>query len=194
MNDKYNVVALFGKAGSGKDYFLHKIMTIDKGNYNDFHEIISCTTRPPRETEKNGVDYHFLSIDEFTKKLLGGEMLEASSFNDWYYGTSFDSLDKNKINIGVFNLDGIEALKLNPAIKLIPIWIMTDDKIRLLRQLNREENPNITEIIRRFKADEDDFSQIKEDFKCHRIFNDYQKMQEKPQELYKYLISLYGLD
>lgn len=60
------IVALMGEAGSGKDTILHSIMEKYPSYFN---EIISCTTRPPREGEKEGVNYYFLSIDEFTKKV-----------------------------------------------------------------------------------------------------------------------------
>lgn len=86
-------------------------------------------------------------------------MLEYTEFNNWYYGTSIDSLDKNKINIGVFNPDGVKNL-LTKDCNLLIFWIDASDKTRLLRQLNRENEPNVKEIIRRFNTDEKDFSNI----------------------------------
>ena len=157
---KYVVIALIGKAGSGKD-------TIMRGVVKDapfIHEIISCTTRPPREGEINGVNYFYLSHDEFAQKVLRGEMLEATSFNDWFYGTSYDSLCSGKINIGVFNPAGIEALLHNKDILLLPFYVVASDKNRLIRQLDREENPDVYEIMRRFKADDIDFEDVEEDF------------------------------
>ena len=63
---KYKIVALIGKAGSGKDTLLQNLIDDNKG----WNEIISCTTRPPREGEKNGVNYYFLSDEEFAAKVL----------------------------------------------------------------------------------------------------------------------------
>ena len=60
MNKK-NIVALFGAAGVGKDTLQKEIV---KQSPDLFHEIISTTTRPPREYEKNGRDYIFISDDE----------------------------------------------------------------------------------------------------------------------------------
>ena len=150
---KYKVVALAGKAGAGKDTIFQEILKL---NLN-LNEIISCTTRPKRENEIDGKNYHFLTNIEFTKKILNNEMLEATVFNDWFYGTPLSSLNLNKINIGVFNPTGIEALSTNPNIELTSILINTSDKNRLLRQLNREENPNVDEIIRRYNTDKHDF-------------------------------------
>ena len=64
--NKYIIIALVGKAGSGKD-------TILKGVTKDapfIHEIISCTTREPRSGEQNGVNYYFLSPEQFSEKVL----------------------------------------------------------------------------------------------------------------------------
>lgn len=85
-------------------------------------------------------------------------MLEATVFNNWCYGTSINNLSANKLNIGVFNPEGIEILQDRNDINLIIILIEADDKTRLLRQLNREEYPDCHEIIRRFGTDEIDFS------------------------------------
>ena len=87
-------------------------------------------------------------------------MLESSCFNGWYYGTSYDSLKQDKINIGVFNPEGIYSLLKYPDIELIVYYITASPKLRLLRQLNRENNPNVDEIIRRYSTDEQDFEHI----------------------------------
>lgn len=87
-------------------------------------------------------------------------MLEATEFNGWFYGTDVKSLSDQKINIGVFNPAGIEAMSTIEGIKVIPIYVDVKDKTRLLRQLNREENPNVHEIIRRFKTDIEDFDVV----------------------------------
>lgn len=154
MRKKYKIVALIGKAGSGKDTILNRLIENNEG----FNKIISCTTRPPRDKEKDGFAYRFLTDKEFAERVLCGDMIEATIFRDWVYGTSYKSLDINKINIGVFNPDGVESMLYNPDIELQVFYITCSDKIRLIRQLNREDNPDIDEIFRRYKADEDDFS------------------------------------
>ena len=130
---------------------------------------MSCTTRPPREGEVDGINYHFLTGEQFGKKVLQNEMLEATCFNDWFYGTSIDSLDEDMVNIGVFNPEGVESILAYNNIDSIVVYVDTKDKERLIRQLNRESDPDVNEVIRRFKADEMDFDEL--DFNYVRLEN-----------------------
>ena len=152
--NKIKVIALYGKSGAGKDALLQTTMKLAGAELN---EIVSCTTRPPRQGEVNHVNYHFVSHEEFTQMVLNGDMLEATEFRSWWYGTPLLSLDSNKVNIGVFNPAGMVAIKEDSRLDVIPIKVEASDKTRLLRQLNREENPDVAEIIRRFRTDEKDF-------------------------------------
>lgn len=159
MENKYKVLALFGKSGAGKDTIQKWLTT----NYN-MNGIISCTTRPPRDYERDGIHYHFLSNEEFAQKVLNMSMLEATVFNDWCYGTPIESLKEDKINVGVFNIQGIECLLQDNRLDILPIFIDCSDKKRLLRNIKREKVPNCLEICRRFIIDEKDFSDINFDY------------------------------
>ena len=88
-------------------------------------------------------------------------MLEYTSFRNWFYGTSYDSVVKDKINIGVFNPDGVLSLLQRKDVDLQIIRVTARDKTRLLRQLNRESSPDVDEIIRRYKTDKEDFEKVK---------------------------------
>lgn len=189
--NKYKVIALFGKAGAGKDYILHRVMETDWGK-EKLNLIISHTTRPPREGEQDGINYHFLSTPN---QFLAGDRLmkwiEFTVFKNWWYGTSEDSLSLDKINIGAFNLQGIEQILNNDKIQCLPVYIKTISKIRLLRQLNREANPDCDEIIRRYLTDEKDFSKLYEKkFGYFVIENNTDEFLSIQNELY-YLIENY---
>lgn len=166
MDNKYQVIALIGKAGAGKDSIqkatceFHPLM---------FHSIVSCTTRPAREHEVDGIDYNFISLNEFTRKVLNGDMLEATEFRDWFYGTAIESLAIDKINIGVFNPAGVEALLEDPRLNVIVFEVNAPDKQRLMRYLNREEMPDCAEMCRRYFTDEKDFADL--DFDRYQIDN-----------------------
>jgi len=150
------IVALMGKAGAGKDWVLNRLLHTERAN-RWYSKVVNCTTRPIRENEVDGVNYHYLTHEEFTEKLLSGDLLETTEFNNWFYGTLLSTLSEDKINIGVFNPEAVEILKEDKRINLMVIYIEATDKIRLLRQLNREDNPDCHEIARRFLADEQDF-------------------------------------
>ena len=163
--NKIPVIALFGKSGAGKDYYQKWLVQTFPG----LNPIISCTTRPPREGEQDKVDYYFLSEEEFIVKVANLEMLEATVFKGWGYGTLIEALKKDTINVGVFNPEGIECLLADSRLEVLPIYIYADDKVRLIRALNREAHPNCAEICRRYEADERDFRNI--DFEYYTFNN-----------------------
>ena len=154
----YKVIALVGKAGAGKDAIMNAMLK----RTSKLHPIVSCTTRPMRQGEEEGKSYFFLTSEQFAEKLENGLMFEATIFNDWCYGTSIDSLSEDKINIGVYNPTGIEILSEVSDIDLFPVYIYANDKVRLIRQLNREENPDVKEVIRRYQADDEDFENLED--------------------------------
>ena len=152
----YKILAIIGQSGSGKDTLKSELLAADANLY----DIINCTTRPKRKNECDGVNYYFYTPEVFGEKLLNGELIECTSFNDWFYGTSYEAIRSNGINIGVFNPTGIESLLSNSQVEIKIIYVQASDKTRLMRQLNREENPDVDEIIRRYKTDKEDFYDI----------------------------------
>ena len=164
----YKIIAIMGEAGTGKDSLMQEILKLKP----EFHEIISCTTRPKRQGEIEGVNYYYYTPEQFGDRVLHDEMLECTVFNDWFYGTSYDSVRSDCINIGVFNPTGVESLLARPDVDVKVIRVVAEDKTRLIRQLNREEWPDVREIVRRFNADWMDFDGIEEDFECIKVPND----------------------
>ncbi len=156
----YKIVTLSGKAGAGKDRMMQEVLKVLREESPEFtiNEIVSCTTRPMREGEVEGKNYYFLTHEEFAERLADGTMVEATIFNDWCYGSCLEHMNEDGINIGVYNPEGVAILQSIPDIMVYSIFVDAPDKVRLLRQLNREENPDVKEIIRRFGADEADFS------------------------------------
>ena len=152
--NKYNLIVLCGPAGSGKNYMLNKLMS----KYpDDLNLIIPDTTRPPRDSEKDGVDYNFLTADKFFTK----KHLEVTEFNNWYYGTPLDTLRQDKVNITILNPMAISQIyKYIDNLNIKIFYIDVPDKIRITRQLNRETFPDVYEICRRFLADKQDFNKL----------------------------------
>lgn len=91
------LIVLSGPSGVGKGTVRKAIF--DQGG-NDFQYSISMTTRKPREGEVNGVDYYFVSKEEFEHNIETGQMLEYAKYVDNYYGTPLkyvnETLDRGK--------------------------------------------------------------------------------------------------
>ena len=155
--NKCKIIALCGPAGSGKDYILSNLFQTPYAKMN-FNKIVPSTTRPARPYQADGIHYYFINTtSEFMNAENLKKWIEFSCFNNWWYGTSIDALREDKINVGIFSPNSIKQLLENDKIDCTPVLIWCPDKIRLLRQLNREGNPNCNEICRRFLADKKDF-------------------------------------
>lgn len=161
----YKIIAICGKSGAGKDTVLKEVLSTDPS----LHKIVHITSRPQRENEINGEDYYFITRKEAIALLTSDNLIEATVFNDWIYGTTLEGLDAEKVNIGIFSLDAIDYLRCDPRVDLRICYITCDDKERLLRQLNREEHPDVNEIVRRFSADEKDFQFIEDEFELDLV-------------------------
>lgn len=151
----YKVIALFGPSGSGKDTLLNYIV---EKYPNQFNKVISYTTRQIREKEVDGEDYFFISPEEFTARVLNGSMLEATQWCGNFYGSDITQFKQDKVNIGIFDEQGIECLLENYDLDILPIFIAAEDKTRLLRALNREQTPNCEKICQRFLEDKERFN------------------------------------
>ena len=147
---RYKLIALFGPSGAGKDTLLNYITNAYPAQ---FHKVVSYTTRMKREGEKEGEDYYFISPEDFTNRVLQGTMLEATEWGGEFYGSDISTFNPDKINIEVLDERGIECLIDHPDIELYPIFIAIEPKARLIRVLNREENPDCEKICKRFLED-----------------------------------------
>lgn len=161
MQNKPILVAICGKSASGKDTvakWLEKNVCVGDKPYR---RTVSATTRPPRKGEADGVDYHFLTLEEFVKNAADGKMLEWAQFRGWYYGTLENEIDPATINISIFNAKGIHSLvKYNDKYNIIPVYITCSLGERLKRSHDREGRWR-PEYFRRVIADLKDFKDIK---------------------------------
>lgn len=108
------VTFLVGVSGAGKDTIKHHLLETGK-----YHEFISHTTRPPRENhgvlEQDGVEYHFISLEESQRMLEAGEYIEAKMYGDKVYGTSVAELQQasreGKIALNDIEVQGVAEYK-----------------------------------------------------------------------------------
>jgi len=81
---KYSPLVIVGPSGAGKGTLIEKLVT----KYPDsFGFSISCTTRPIRKSETEGVNYFFLTKEEFEAKIANNEFIEYCTVHGNYYGT-----------------------------------------------------------------------------------------------------------
>jgi len=149
-------LVIVGKAAAGKDYLKNKL------KMRDFTVGVSHTTRPPREGEVDGVDYHFIDEHKFTEMTGNDEFVEWMEFNGWFYGQTIE--DFNKSDVMIMSKDGLAILPAKYRKQCVVIYLDMDRKTRIER-LNMRDDVNDT-IQRRLDADEEQF---KDDFKDFEI-------------------------
>ena len=156
MNKKI-IIAIIGESGAGKDTFawiLH--------DFCEWNMVTLSTTRPIRDYEVEDEDYYFIDEDTFKQKVLNNDMIVHNCFNNWYYGIEKQRL-ADGVNIVVISPGGLRQLqtyaKNNDDIVVLAYYLWVHPRVRLERALKRECCPDITEICRRFLADEEDFKE-----------------------------------
>ena len=159
MTNKPIILAICGKSASGKDT-LAKSLSASISPYYRTNLIISDTTRPKRNGEQNGVDYNFLSERTFLQNIQDNKYFEYTVFRKWYYGTNRNSVSDDAVNIGVFNVAGLEhMIYLQYWYNIIPIYLDLNLEERLKRSYQRENKFKL-EFLRRALVDEKDFKDI----------------------------------
>lgn len=165
------IFAFIGKSGSGKTSLARMVKEELKMN-----EIVSFTTRPKRQREKEGIDYFFITDKEFESLKEKNLLAEESAYNNWHYGIKKETIESIKGNsVVVVELKGLRQLIKLYGDRVVPIYIDTNDKNRLKRSLDREDNPDCKEICRRLIADTEDFANVLEEFKPNIINNNETK-------------------
>ena len=122
MNRKGNLIVVSGPSGAGKDTIVSKLFESYDGG--DIHLSVSATTRFPRPGEVEGVNYYFMSKDDFMKKASDNGFLEWATFCDNCYGTPrdkvFQQLENGVDVILVIEVQGaMQVKKMYPDASLV---------------------------------------------------------------------------
>ena len=150
------MLILSSPSGAGKTTLTKKIQQ----KYLNFKISVSHTTRKPRTNEIEGVDYFFVSHEEFKQNISNNEFYEYAKIFDNYYGTSRDSVNlllKKNNNI-LFDIDwqGTQQLSKFKELELIKIFLLPPNKKELQNRLTQRNQDNVEIISKRLKAYDDD--------------------------------------
>lgn len=164
--DLGKIFCILGKSGTGKDTLYSGIIETSGA---ELIPVVPYTTRPRRNHEVDGENYHFVTEQELRSLEEQGLVVEKRSYNTvhgvWTYFTrKFDPLPEKSYLVittpegahSFIKAFGREAIEL--------VYLEVEDGLRLTRCVERESlqsSPNYSEVCRRYLADEEDFSKEK---------------------------------
>ena len=148
------MIVLVGESASGKSS-IEKYL-IDNYGYN---KIVSYTTRNPRPNEIDGVDYHFISIEQFSMLKGQGFFAETAVYNNWNYGIAKKDCTDDKI--AVLTPHGLRQISKVDGINVLSFYINVPRRDRLIKILQRGDN--IEEAYRRSLSDVGQFDGIEDE-------------------------------
>ncbi len=161
-HDKENImVILSSPSGVGKTTLTKKIQQ----KYQTFKISVSHTTRSPRSNEVDGVDYHFVSKKRFKELIDKKEFYEHAKIFENYYGTLKKSVDETILkNDIIFDIDwqGTKQLSKFENLKLIKIYLITNDKDEIKNRLVKRNQNSIAEVEKRFNSFDEDIKHWKD--------------------------------
>jgi len=154
------LIVISGPSGSGKSSISKALLKTDQS----LEFSVSATTRPPREGEICGVDYYFLSEDEFQRKIDAGEFAEWAEYNNHHYGTLKSALDKS-LKEGKDILLEIEVQGAEQLQKLYPegvfIFILPPSLALLEARLRDRRTESEEDIQRRLLTAKTEIQRVK---------------------------------
>ena len=186
-----------GKSSTGKDTIYKELLKKDSLSLK---EVVIYTTRPIRDGEKNGREYHFVDNDTLQVLQEQGKIIERRDYNTvhgvWSYFTVNDGqIDiKDQDYLVIATLEAYkDFIKFFGEDNVCPIYVDVEDGERLTRALDREKqqkDPKYAELCRRFLADCEDFSKEKlDEAKIERVFENV-SLNTCLEEIVDYVLSL----
>ena len=156
------MVILSSPSGAGKTTITKKIQQ----KYQNFKISVSHTTRKSRPNEVEGVDYFFVTKEEFKKKKEKNEFYEHAKIFDNYYGTSKKSVTNilEKKNDILFDIDwqGTQQLSKFSELNLVKIFILPPNKKELENRLLQRNQDNKEIVTKRLDSFDNDVTHWKE--------------------------------
>lgn len=146
------MLIILGESASGKTTLLKMFVETNP----QYHKVVTYTTRPMRDGEVDGVDYHFISQSDFDELVKRDFFIEHAKYGDWCYGTAKADC-KDESAVAVLTPAGMRALK-RFGFDITSIYLYVDRRSRLINILARGDN--IDEAYRRNLSDVGQFDEV----------------------------------
>ncbi len=151
MAQKGLPIIISAPSGAGKTTLCQAL----KKRLPDLNFSVSHTTRPPRENEQDGVDYHFITKKKFMEMTDRDEFLEWAQIHGNYYGTArkniTDTLQKGKDLVLELDIQGVETLR-NLKYRGVYIFILPPSMEELEKRLTGRGTESDNQIKQRLEA------------------------------------------
>jgi len=159
MSSNRLLIVLSGPSGVGKDALLRKM----KEQKYPFHYVVTVTSRPRREGERDGVDYRFISQREFQQMIDNGELLEWANVYGNYYGVPrkeiSQALSKGKDVIVKVDVQGAATIK-----RILPqavcIFLRPPSMEELERRLRQRHSESAKDLALRLRKAEEEMKSL----------------------------------
>lgn len=162
----YKLYIVMGKSATGKDTVFKLLKGASELSLNT---VVTYTTRPIRQGETEGVEYHFVEVRDLNQLNEEKKIIEQRAYHTIYGIWNYFTVDDGQIDLEqsdyllIGTLESYQQIREYYGSQIVePIYIEVEDGIRLGRALNRERQqdiPKYDEMCRRFLADQEDFSE-----------------------------------
>ena len=145
------LLVLSAPSGAGKTTLARRLL----GDFKGAEFSVSYTTRTPRGSEKNGVDYHFIDAAEFGQRQLKGEMVESAEVHGHFYGSPQAVVDRAKANatLAIFDIDVQGGAKIKAKYPdTVLVFVLPPSMEELERRLRDRKTDSEDTIQRRLLA------------------------------------------
>ncbi len=159
---------LLGKSASGKDTLFRRLLEQEKLS---LRHVTLYTTRPMRDGEREGVEYHFISGEAMEQFRRQGKIIEERTYQTVFGPWTYATVDDGQLDLtqGDYLISGVlesyrSTCRYWGADQVVPLYVEVEEGERLRRAWLRERaqaTPRYAEMCRRFLADEEDFSEEK---------------------------------
>mgnify|MGYP002525735182 CR=1 FL=1 len=148
------IIAIIGESAGGKSSIADYI-----SKCYDFKKVVTCTTRPKREYETDGVDYYFISDEAFLDLENSDYFAETASYNGWKYGSAKTEYVGNKVV--VLTPRGLRSIRRNGIKDIFSVYLDVPRRDRMKKSLDRGDD--IEEIYRRSLSDVGQFDGVEDE-------------------------------